>query len=158
MCAEEHQRYLLFSALTRHSAAVDLTGLEQRRVVELGQSEGEQLEGALASPALVLAIKVRSQHCQSSMLMGGPLFVTRVGHAPITVTRSQHADVGPLLDMFWPLGRITACLQQASVLQPSLPCTQAGHKVRLRGSKPVLTTAVVLVSGLPPLHPHRCMD
>ena len=77
MCAEEHQRYLLFSALTRHSAAVDLTGPEQRRVVELGQSEGEQLEGALASPALVLAIKVGSRHLQSSMPMGAPLIVSK---------------------------------------------------------------------------------
>ncbi len=76
VCAEEHQRYLLFSALTRHSAAVDLTGPEQRRVVELGQSEGELLEGALASPALVLAIKVGSQQSQTSMLMRGPLFVS----------------------------------------------------------------------------------
>ena len=76
VCAEEHQRYLLFSALTRHSAAVDLTGPEQRRVVELGQSEGEQLEGALASPALVLAIKVGHNTVRSSMLMGGPLFVS----------------------------------------------------------------------------------
>ena len=66
VCTEEHQRYLLFSSLLRHtgssststSRSVDST--QQAALVELAAAEGRALEGGLASPALVLAVKVSS--------------------------------------------------------------------------------------------------
>ncbi|KAK9811710.1 hypothetical protein WJX72_008813 [[Myrmecia] bisecta] len=57
VCAEEHQRYLLFSSLVRHVSTEGLGPREKCAVVELAAAEGEALEGALASPALVLALK-----------------------------------------------------------------------------------------------------
>ena len=58
MCAEEHQRYLLFSSLLRHTGT-GLAVAQQQALVDLAAVEGRALEGGLASPALVLAVKVR---------------------------------------------------------------------------------------------------
>lgn len=58
MCAEEHQRYLLFSSLLRHTSSSGTGVGQQVALVELAAAEGRGLEGGLASPALVLAIKV----------------------------------------------------------------------------------------------------
>ena len=58
VCAEEHQRYLLFSSLLRHTGSSSMSTAQQTAVVELAAAEGRALEGGLASPALVLAVKV----------------------------------------------------------------------------------------------------
>ena len=58
VCAEEHQRYLLFSSLLRHTGTAGLATPQQQALVELATVEGRALEGGLASPALVLAVKV----------------------------------------------------------------------------------------------------
>lgn len=57
VCAEEHQRYLLFSSLLRHTSSSGTGVGQQVALVELAAAEGRGLEGGLASPALVLAIK-----------------------------------------------------------------------------------------------------
>ena len=58
VCAEEHQRYLLFSSLLRHTSSSGMGSSQQVALVELATAEGTVLEGGLASPALVLAVKV----------------------------------------------------------------------------------------------------
>lgn len=58
VCAEEHQRYLLFSSLLRHTASGSISTVQQAALVNLAAAEGRALEAGLASPALVLAIKV----------------------------------------------------------------------------------------------------
>ena len=58
VCAEEHQRYLLFSSLLRHTGSNSMGRTQQAALVELAAAEGRALEGGLASPALVLAVKV----------------------------------------------------------------------------------------------------
>ena len=58
VCAEEHQRYLLFSSLLRHVSSAGLDTAQQAALVDLAAAEGRALEGGLASPALVLAVKV----------------------------------------------------------------------------------------------------
>ena len=57
-CAEEHQRYLLFSSLLRHTSSSSMGLSQQAALVDLAAAEGRALEGGLASPALVLAVKV----------------------------------------------------------------------------------------------------
>lgn len=64
VCAEEHQRYLLFSSLLRHTGISGMSSAQQAALVDLAAAEGRALEGGLASPALVLAVKV----CCSSLL------------------------------------------------------------------------------------------
>lgn len=68
VCAEEHQRYLLFSSLLRHTGTAGL-GIGQQALVDLAAAEGRALEGGLASPALVLAVKVRLVNGQSNCNM-----------------------------------------------------------------------------------------
>lgn len=63
MCAEEHQRYLLFSSLLRHTGTEGLGIAQQQALVDLAAAEGRALEGGLASPALVLAVKACSAEC-----------------------------------------------------------------------------------------------
>ena len=63
VCAEEHQRYLLFSSLLRHVSSAGLDTAQQTAVVDLAAAEGRALEGGLASSALVLAVKVLSSPC-----------------------------------------------------------------------------------------------
>lgn len=58
VCAEEHQRYLLFSSLLRHTSSSGTGVAQQVALVQLAAAEGRALEGGLASPALVLAVKV----------------------------------------------------------------------------------------------------
>ena len=58
VCAEEHQRYLLFSSLLRHTSSSSMGLSQQAALVDLAAAEGRALEGGLASPALVLAVKV----------------------------------------------------------------------------------------------------
>lgn len=62
VCAEEHQRYLLFSSLLRHTGSSSNSNsrdcTQQTALIELATAEGRALEGGLASPALVLAVKV----------------------------------------------------------------------------------------------------
>ena len=59
VCAEQHQRYLLFSSLLRHTSSSSSMGISQQAaLVDLAAAEGRALEGGLASPALVLAVKV----------------------------------------------------------------------------------------------------
>ena len=58
VCAEEHQRYLLFSSLLRHTGSSSMELSQQTALVDLAAAEGRALEGGLASPALVLAVKV----------------------------------------------------------------------------------------------------
>lgn len=119
VCAEEHQRYLLFSALTRHSAAVDLTGPEQRRVVELGQSEGELLEGALASPALVLAIKELSAVLPSSEKISNE-DQSALRSIVLACVRSLATHVGDSLHLLEALGGIVGKLPGPAPLSTAM--------------------------------------
>lgn len=63
VCAEEHQRYLLFSSLLRYTGTEGLGIAQQQALVDLAAAEGRALEGGLASPALVLAVKASSAQC-----------------------------------------------------------------------------------------------
>lgn len=57
-CAHGRQLYMLFSSLVRHVATPGLSATQRRIVVQRAETEGAALEAALASPALMLALKV----------------------------------------------------------------------------------------------------
>lgn len=58
---DQHQRYLLFCALLKHAGTAELPPAVRLAVLEQAEAEGSGLEPPLAFPALVAALKVRSE-------------------------------------------------------------------------------------------------